>query len=139
MIHVIFQSVLNGLCGRVFISSSYSLPPRPQYIGFSTTAPTIDAENITEPESSTGYKRIPIGTMTTDGDGVAYNVNEIIYDGAIEPIENIKWLVIFSTVTRGTPLMAEQLAEPMTINPGETLILRPGSIKLSFGELKVNL
>lgn len=102
------------------------------------TDPTFDAGNITEPASTSGYKRIPIGTMTTNGDGIAYNANDITYDGAIEPIGPVTWIVIFSSVTRGTPLMAERLAEPVTINPGETLLLRAGSIKLSFGELTVN-
>ena len=35
------------------------------YIGLSSTVPNKDGSNFTEPASSTGYRRAPIGTLNT--------------------------------------------------------------------------
>ena len=137
---MVFKSFLDQLCRRTIMRASVTVP-QPLWIGFSTTAPSDDGSGISEPDASTGYKRIEIGGFESDGDGVAYNSNDIIYDGAVEPLKDLTWCILYdkSSVRTGTPLFAEQLEAPLTINPGETLLLRPGSIKLSFGDLKVNL
>ena len=79
------NALLNGMTGR----NSYGILSR-CYMGLSTTTPTPDGNNFTEPDASTGYSRVLIGdssypityNMGNPNNGTISNDKMIIFNEA---------------------------------------------------------
>ena len=132
---MVFNDFMDKLCRLVFLKESVSLPEK-YVLGFSTTAPNANGGNITEPGSGTGYARIDLTDLATDGDGIAYNATEIDCGEALADWGTLAWSVLYDG--NGNALSAGQMSKPITVDAGETLKLKVGNVKLYFGEAKVN-
>lgn len=132
---MVFNAFMDKLCRMVFLKESVELPEK-YVLGFSTTVPNASGGNITEPASGSGYTRIELTDLTTDGDGIAYNSKEIDCGEAVTDWGTLTWCVLYDG--DGTPLSAGQMTKAITVDAGETLKLKVGNVRLYFGEAKVN-
>lgn len=107
-----------------------------RYLGFSTTTPELDnltgeITKFTEPNESTGYKRVPLteealsamdsasgGTITNSKYNIAFPVpnKDSQYGAAV-------YIGVFETVKGGKATIAAKLSEPQTLGPKSTLVL----------------
>lgn len=134
--------------GEVMIGNALS---EACYIGASTTVPVQDPltgkiSNFTEPDPSTGYSRMRLGIQ---GEAVTHvmdaaSANEIkngenfIYLG--EALEGsggfgtVVWFGLFpvEAVNSGSPLVAGELTEPVTVEEKHVLLFRPGDLKVTM-------
>lgn len=127
------------------------------YLGLSSTTPTADGGNFTEPDpATTGYKRAQINIleatqytnqMGTPADGSISNVEEITFPEALvaypAPITHFG---IFGAQTGGTPLYVHALTapepseddtyaeQPVTVEQNEVLLFRQGTLSLTFAQ-----
>ena len=106
-----------------------------RYLGFSSASASLGTNgqisNFTEPDASTGYKRIPLtdealssmdaasGAQITNGKyNIAFPVpnKESQYGTAT-------YIGVFETEKGGSPTIAAKLSEPQTLGPKSTLVL----------------
>ena len=107
-----------------------------RYLGFSTTTPELDKNSgiiakFTEPNGSTGYKRVPLteealsemdrasGAKTTNSKyNIAFPVpnKESMYGAAT-------YIGVFETEKGGNPTIAAKLSEPQTLGLKATLVI----------------
>lgn len=132
---MVFSTFMDKLCRIVFLKETAELPST-YYLGFSTTAPTSDGANISEP-NGVGYGRVALTNLATSGNGVVSNADEIDCGEASGSWGTLTWCILFDSQTGGNPLSAAQMSKPITVDEGETLKLKAGNIKLYFGEAQV--
>ena len=120
------NSILDGLFGKGASNC---------YLGFSTTTPSLGTNgqisNFTEPDASTGYKRVPLtdeALSSMDAASGAQIKNDT-YNLAF-PVPNKEsqygtatHIGVFEVATGGTPTITAALSEPQTLGPKATLVL----------------
>ena len=102
------------------------------YLGLSTTTPNVNGGNVTEPSSSSGYRRAQLTSMGSASDGQIQN-NDIIYMG--ESLSNwgtITHFCIFTSATGGTPIFYGQLTSSVSVPTGYVPIFRKDAIKVGL-------
>ncbi len=105
-----------------------------RYLGFSSTTPALSGgviTNFTEPNESTGYKRVPLteealsamdsasgGTITNSKYNIAFPVpnKESQYGAAA-------YIGVFETEKGGKPTIAAKLSQPQTLGLKATLVI----------------
>ena len=74
----------NVIMGNVFRTATGTALPTTYYIGLSSTAPTLEGGNVTEPSGSgTGYARVQLNSLTSPTDGVINNSAAISFPESI--------------------------------------------------------
>ena len=121
------------------------------YIGLSSTPPTADGGNITEPSAEAGYSRTLIGKSGSNytdtlcfpaaAGGEATNDKYIYFTEALQPWGTLNYFVLFSSAT-GTgsnvigyaPLTDKAgKASPITVSAANTVVLfRPGDLTIRY-------
>lgn len=113
------------------------------YLGFSTTTPTADGGNFTEP-SGNGYARVPLKTTATSGgyivaiSGHKVSNSEIIY--MPEPTGswgNLTHFGLFPSNAATTPEFVGELlnsggTQGVTVNSGYIFFIRAGEFEISI-------
>ena len=139
-------SVSNPLLNAFFAKASNTQIPTSQqcYIGFSTTTPTANGDNVgnfTEPAASTGYERclvgivnnVPMQLMDSAAGGVIKNGSHRIYAfRAKSEIGPFTHMGLFSAKTGGTPILSEPLTTPVTCAAGAVMLFDPSGLKISL-------
>ena len=107
-----------------------------RYLGFSTTTPELNKDTgvitkFTEPNSSTGYKRVPLTEEALSAMDSASNakITNSKYNIAF-PVPNKEsqygaatYIGVFETEKGGEPTIAAKLSEPQTLGLKATLVL----------------
>ena len=107
-----------------------------RYLGFSTTTPELDKNTgaitkFTEPNESTGYKRVPLTDEALSSMDAASGaqIKNGTYNIAF-PVPNKEsqygaatYIGVFETERGGSPTIAAKLSEPQTLGPKSTLVL----------------
>lgn len=105
------------------------------WLGLSTTTPSDDGTNFTEP-SGNGYARPPFAnnktTWTTAAAGALSNAIEMAFAAATGPWGTCTYFGIFDAVTGGNLLAYGILGTPKTIDDGDTP-------KFAIGDLDITL
>ena len=102
------------------------------YIGLSTTTPTVNGGNVTEPSSASGYKRAQLSSMGTASDAQIQNTDIIYMGEAVEDWGTATHFCIFPSATGGTPIFYGELTTPVTIPSGYVPIFRKDAIKVGM-------
>lgn len=141
------DAFLNALFARG--SSTYPLPTASQcWIGVSTTTPSLGSDgnitNFTEPASSTGYSRSRLGLNNVvssyimdaaENSSITNGTNFIFFDEATTGgggFGAVTYFGLFSAKTGGTPILAGELTNSVTVNEGNVLIFRPNNFTISM-------
>lgn len=127
------------------------------YLALSTTTPNADGSNFTEPYTDaggndTGYTRVQINIneaqqytnkMAVPENGSITNNMEIVFPEALVNYPaDITHFGVFDVKEGGTPLYTHALttavepytAQPVSIEAGEVLLFRQGSLSLTFAQ-----
>ena len=120
------NSILDGLFGKGASNC---------YLGFSTTTPSLGTNgqisNFTEPDPSTGYKRVPLTEEALSSMDAASGaqIKNGTYNIAF-PVPNKEsqygtatHIGVFEVATGGTPTITAALSEPQTLGLKATLVL----------------
>ena len=120
------NSILDGLFGKGASNC---------YLGFSTTTPSLGTNgqisNFTEPDASTGYKRVPLTDEALSSMDAASGaqIKNGTYNIAF-PVPNKEsqygtatHIGVFEVATGGTPTITAALSEPQTLGLKATLVL----------------
>ena len=106
------------------------------YLGFSTTTPELNKDTgvitkFTEPNESTGYKRVPLTeeALSAMDSASGAKIKNSKYNIAF-PVPNTEsqygaatYIGVFETEKGGLPTIAAKLSEPQTLGPKSTLVL----------------
>ena len=106
-----------------------------RYLGFSSTTPSLGAtgqiSNFTEPDASTGYKRVPLTDEALSSMDAASGaqIKNGTYNIAF-PVPNKEsqygtatHIGVFESATGGTPTITAALSAPQTLGLKATLVL----------------
>lgn len=106
-----------------------------RYLGFSSTTPQLSGSgvitNFTEPDASTGYKRVPLTEEALSSMDAASGaqIKNGTYNIAF-PVPNkdsqygtATHIGVFEVATGGTPTITAALSEPQTLGLKATLVL----------------
>ena len=115
------------------------------YLGLSTTTPTIDGENFTEPSTDNGYERVLLGspkievfkmkeTYVNPDTGIASSENEkeVHFNEATGEWGEIEWFGIFTSETGGKPIYIGQLISKIQPSSLNVVVIRKGDIYISI-------
>ena len=120
------NSILDGLFGKGASNC---------YLGFSTTTPSLgengQISNFTEPDASTGYKRVPLTDEALSSMDAASGaqIKNGTYNIAF-PVPNKEsqygtatHIGVFEVATGGTPTITAALSAPQTLGLKATLVI----------------
>lgn len=138
------NAVIDALTGRGGVtinSGGYA------YLALSSTVPSYNASGeitgITEPVGQ-GYARKLIGhsseqstkMFSAASQGATTNADEIHFDQATEGGTGwgaaLTHWAIYPAATGGTPLMAGELTDSITVDAGKVVILKKGQVQISL-------
>ena len=135
------EQIINQLAGITTSTASF----RGAYIGLSTTTPSMDGTNFTEPSSSS-YKRLRIqgssSSSSDDGNFIkfrlsndkhsALNIAEAHFNVAVADYGTITYVGIFDAETGGHLLAYTALNTPMEVRQGyiPTILINNAEISI---------
>ena len=115
------------------------------YLGLSTTTPTVDGENFTEPSAENGYERVLLGspkievyrmaeTVVNPDTNVASSENEkeIHFNEASGEWGEVEWFGIFTSEKEGKPIYIGQLVSKIQPSSLNVVVIRKGDIYISI-------
>ncbi len=127
---------LNCIMGNVFKSKVSPALPTKFYLGLSTSAPTLTGGGITEPSSTTGYKRVAVtSSLSVPTDGVISNKSEISFPRSSASWGTITHFVLFDAETGGNFLLSESLTKSRLIEDSTIVILETGKLKITLANV----
>ena len=125
---------LNCVAGDVFGSKADPAIPQHYYVGLSTTEPSVDGSNVSEPSTGTGYGRVSLdGRLGEPDGGVVENSSSIDFNESTASWGTITHFVIYDaeTVGEGNLLMYGELSAPRSVEASTIMTIRVGYLKLS--------
>ena len=103
--------------------------PQAYYIGLSTTTPTSNGTNITEPSSSAGYARILVDSLGASNNGRVENKNIVDFGKATGEWGKVTHAVLFDgSGSDATMIWCSPLSAAQTISKDNTLIFSTGEL-----------
>ena len=100
--------------------------------------------NFTEPASVTGYRRARLGLYNNEDTwlmdaakkgSITNGSNFIFFDEATVGqggFGELKWFGLFATQDKGSPILAGELTQAVTVPAGNVLIFRPNNLTVSM-------
>lgn len=127
----------NVIMGNVFSTATGTELPTTYYIGLSSTAPTADGTNVTEPNSAgSGYTRVQLSSLTAPADGVISNANAINFPESLSdwfPASTpARYYVIYDARNEGNLLMYNQLTTSRIIETNTIATIKANSLYLQL-------
>lgn len=124
---------LSLVAGNVFRSKQSPAIPTKYYIGLSTTAPTPEGTNVTEPAASAGYARVELSSLSAPVDGLVTNQQAINFNESTSSWGTITHFVIYdaAAVKSGNLLMYGTLTTARTVETATIMTIKENYLKLS--------
>lgn len=122
---------LNCASGNLFGTKKTPAIPTAYYIGLSTSEPTINGDNVTEPTGN-GYARVDLtGILGEPTAGVVKNKTPINFNESTANWGLITHFVVFDAPTNGNLLMYGQLSTPRNVETATIMTIKEGFLTLS--------
>lgn len=126
----------NLIMGSVFHTAMGTLPST-YYIGLSSTKPTADGGNVTEPSSSgSGYRRVQLNSLSAPTDGTITNSTAINFSESTSDwfpaSAPAQYYVIYDAQTGGNLLMYNQLTTSRVIETHTIATIKANSLYLQL-------
>lgn len=124
---------LNLVSGNIFGSKKDPVIPSKYYLGLSTTTPTIEGTNVSEPSASAGYARVELTDLKEPVDGMVSNNQAINFEESTGAWGTVTNFVVYDAQAVGTGnlLMYGELTTPRTVEPATIMTIKAGYLKLS--------
>lgn len=121
---------LNLIMGNVFGSQKDPTIPSKYYVGLSSTTPTADGTNITEP-SGGGYTRAEVSNFTVPSNGVVSNQESIDFAVATDDWgASLTHYVLFDEGDHA--LLFDALQKPRTIESDTQFYFQPNALTFTL-------
>ena len=124
----------NKILDRGFGTTAWT-PPATFYFGLSTTAPSSDGTNVTEP-SGGSYARIGVTNNKTNfavaSAAALDNLTAITFVESSGSWGTITYVVIYDALTSGNLLYYDALSPSKTIQTATTVLFAIGSVTISM-------
>lgn len=102
------------------------------YIGLSTTLPTAEGGNFTEPAASTGYAKVPYPTgvsfFSEPVNRTCFNQQPIRFNNALTQYPTIVAIGLFDETSNTVPIYFGHVDQGMSIEIGDSLYFPPGKV-----------
>ena len=121
---------INLVAGNVYGSQKTPAIPEAYYIGLSSTAPSADGTNVTEP-SGGGYQRVQLTGLTVPSDGEVTNASAISFPESTQSWGTVSHFVIYDAASNGNLLMYGALEESRTVEAATIMTIRSNGLTLS--------
>lgn len=128
------QNALKGFLGQTGAPILFRC-----YMGLSTTTPSSDGSNFTEPDAAAGYARALIGidgqsgTQLMEVEGAsAANDQIIFFPEATSTWGTVTYFGLFSAASGGVPLIYGALSSSVSVPANYVPLFRVGSFTLSL-------
>ena len=102
------------------------------YVGLSTTTPTDNGDNFSEPSSVAGYERAAFGELNKDKDSQVANDAIIFFNETLASWGTVTHFGFFTTKVGGTPFFVGELSDPLTIETGYVPIFRAENLVIGL-------
>lgn len=122
---------LNLVSGNVFGSQKTPAIPTNYYLGLSSTAPSLDGSNVTEPGEGTGYARVQLTSLSVPINGVVTNDAAIDFAESTAEWGTMTHFVIYDALTEGNLLMYGELSASRKVEAATIMTIKLGSLNLS--------
>ena len=126
----------NCVAGNVFGTKTSPALPAAYYIGLSTTGPSADGSNVTEPGSGTGYTRVQMTSMSEPVNGVIQNANSISFPESTQSWGTVTHYAIFDAASDGNLLIYDEMDTARKVEAATTLVIRENTLKLSVVDVQ---
>lgn len=121
---------LNCIMGNVFKTQLSSTLPDRVYLGLSSTEPSADGSNVTEPSDTAGYARVELTTLSEPNNGVITNNNDVSFPESSASWGTMTHFVIYDDVVDGNLLMYEALTQSRSVEEATIVTVKSGGLKL---------
>lgn len=122
---------LNRVAGNLFRTETSPAIPTEYYIGLSTTEPTMNGTNVSEPSASTGYSRVLLDNLSVPTNGVVTNTQNINFEESTASWGTITHFVIYDAEVDGNLLMYGALSTPRVVEAATVMTIRQDYLRLS--------
>lgn len=124
----------NLVAGNLFRSKVSPALPTTYYLGLSTTEPTADGANVTEPSAASGYARVELTELSEPASGVVSNTASLSFEESSGDWGTVTHFAIFDsqTVGSGNLLIYGPLSTPRTVETATIMTVKAGYLKLSI-------
>lgn len=133
---------LDAIAGNIYGVADTDPLPKKFYLGLSTTHPTAEGGNVSEPQGG-GYKRVEVTGITKGETGHVTNAADIRFDESTDNQGVITDWLLYDAESEGHLLEFDYFrkggegpdkVDPVTrtIEAGTVLVIRAGSIDLWF-------
>lgn len=103
------------------------------YIGLSTSEPTDSGTNVTEPEATTGYQRIKLGTLDYSISKQVANQDYLFIFECFSDAGTATHVILSAVGTRGgTIYFSAPLTTPLVMQKGYVPLVRPYKLKIAL-------
>ena len=121
---------LNLVAGNIFGTKVSPAIPEHYYIGLSSTAPTVDGTNVTEPTGG-GYARVELNSLGEPAGGNVTNEADIDFAESTGSWGTMTHFVIYDSLNSGNLLMYGPLSQNRQVEAATIMTIRAGSLDLS--------
>lgn len=123
---------LNCIMGNLFQTKTNPALPSKFYLGLSSSEPSIDGSNVTEPSSSAGYYRVELTSLSEPDNGVVSNTSDVNFSESYEDWGVITHFVIYDSQDGGNLLMFESLSQERTVEAATIMTVKTGGLKITL-------
>lgn len=122
---------LNCAAGNLFGTQKDPAIPAKFFIGLSTSAPNVSGGGVSEPNTSAGYARVELTSLSAPAVGVVTNEQAINFNESTASWGTVTHFVIFDAETGGNLLMYGVLSTPRTVETATIMTIKEGYLSLS--------
>lgn len=119
----------NCVAGNVFGTKTTPALPAAYYLGLSTTAPSADGTNVTEPTGG-AYARVQLTSLSEPTEGKITNANSVSFPESTQSWGTITHYAIFDAATEGNLLMFGEMTQPRNVEAATTMVIKENTLEL---------
>lgn len=123
---------LNLIAGNLFKTKTDPDIPNELWIGLSTTTPTINGDNVSEPDGSVGYSRVKLDMLSQPTAGVVTNTKNIDFNESTGSWGVVTHFLIFDAKNDGHLLQFGSLSTPRTVETATIMTIKSDYLNLSI-------
>lgn len=125
---------INQIMGNVFRTKTTPALATQYYLGLSTSEPTVSGVCKGEPTrgTSTGYDRVLLESLSAPEDGIITNTVPITFNESVTDWGSITHYVVYDAKTGGNLLFYGDLAISRSVEPGTTITVKTGELKIQL-------
>lgn len=120
--------------GNLFGTQTTPALPASYYVGLSTTTPTANGTNVTEPADS-AYARVKLTSLSVPSSGEVKNTQAISFADSTVDWGTVTHFVIYDAATGGNLLIYNTLDKARLIQADSNVAFRANGLKLSLKDV----